>query len=117
MRTKEESVEQKKTTKRSFKKNDMETGRCEYKQQKKLSPILGNSFNTILHLHAMLRFQIFSSIFSEKNSFSFFLKAELPIAYDEGLGMSVLQIKKRFIRSYLLLGKAEEPMSFLPLPV
>ena len=95
----------------------METGKCEYKQPKKLSPIIGNSFNTTLHLHAMLRFQVFSSNLSEKNSLSFFLKAELPIAYDEGLGMSVLQIKKRFIRSYLLLGKAEEPMSFLPLPV
>ena len=71
----------------------METGRCEYKQQKKLSPIIGNSFNTILHLHAMLRFQVFSSNLSEKNSLSFFLKAELPTAYDEGLGMSVLQIK------------------------
>lgn len=31
MRTKEESVEQKKMTERSFKKNDMKIGRCEYK--------------------------------------------------------------------------------------
>ena len=103
-------------TERSFKKNDMKIGRCEYKLQKKLSQIIGNSFNTILHLHAMLRFQVFSSNFSEKNSLSFFLKAELPIAYDEGLGISVLQIKKCFIRSYLPLGRAEEPMSFLPFP-